>query len=194
LLIRHGQSEWNAIGRWQGQADPALSELGRRQAAQAAQSIGVVDAIVASDLERASMTAHIIAEMIGVGPVLTHPSLRERHAGEWQGMTRPEIELAFPGWLGEGRFPEGFESVAATIDRVMPVLTGLAVMHPHGDVLVVTHGGVILAVEQELGAKPAERFPNLGGMWFDYEEKRGWRPGERVHLIPPDIETGSPQL
>ncbi|MBK5332301.1 MAG: histidine phosphatase family protein, partial [Ilumatobacteraceae bacterium] len=57
LVVRHGQSEWNAIGRWQGHADPALSELGKRQAAVAAGSIGAVDGIISSDLLRASETA-----------------------------------------------------------------------------------------------------------------------------------------
>ena len=54
LLVRHGQSEWNADGRWQGQADPALTDLGRHQALHASRSLGSVDAIVASDLQRAA--------------------------------------------------------------------------------------------------------------------------------------------
>ncbi len=53
LLVRHGQSEWNAAGRWQGQADPPLTDLGRAQARAAARAIGGVDAVFASDLQRA---------------------------------------------------------------------------------------------------------------------------------------------
>src|SRR4249919_1885580 len=92
LLARHGQSEWNSAGRWQGQADPPLSALGRKQAIHAAERIGAVDAIIASDLQRAAETAFIIAEAIGVGPVITEPQLRERNVGEWSGLTRDEIE------------------------------------------------------------------------------------------------------
>src|SRR4029078_7240591 len=83
LLARHGQSEWNAVGRWQGQADPPLSDLGRKQALVAADRIGTVDVIVSSDLERAVQTAFIISEALGVGPVITNELLRERDAGEW---------------------------------------------------------------------------------------------------------------
>ena len=99
LLIRHGQSEWNADGRWQGQADPPLTDLGRHQALHAARNLGTVDAIVASDLQRASETALIIAEALGVGPVVLEPGLRERDAGEWSGLTRAEIERDWPGYL-----------------------------------------------------------------------------------------------
>ena len=83
LLVRHGESEWNAVGRWQGQADPPLSQTGSEQARLAAQSIGMVDAIVASSLRRAFDTAHIISENLGIGPVIVEPDLMERHAGEW---------------------------------------------------------------------------------------------------------------
>ena len=99
LLIRHGQSEWNADGRWQGQADPPLTDLGRHQALHASRNLGVVDAIVASDLQRATETALIIAGELGVGPLVLEPGLRERDAGEWSGLTRAEIERDWPGYL-----------------------------------------------------------------------------------------------
>src|SRR3546814_1711635 len=99
LLVRHGQSEWNATGRWQGQADPPLTDLGRAQAHHAARSLGVVDAIVASDLQRAADTALIISGELGVGPVVLDEGLRERDAGEWSGLTRAEIERDWPGYL-----------------------------------------------------------------------------------------------
>src|SRR3546814_20228381 len=78
LLVRHGQSEWNATGRWQGQADPPLTDLGRAQAHYAARSLGVVDAIVAADLQRAADTALIISGELGAGPVVLDQGLRER--------------------------------------------------------------------------------------------------------------------
>src|SRR5918996_2805211 len=110
LLVRHGQSEWNADGRWQGQADPPLSDHGRLQAREAARAVGAVDAIWASDLQRAAETAAIIADGVGVGPVTVDPDLRERDAGEFSGRTREEIEERFPGYLADGRRPPGWES------------------------------------------------------------------------------------
>jgi len=74
LLVRHGQSVWNADGRWQGQADPALTELGERQAFDAARRIGMVEAVYASDLERAAKTAQIIAGQLGLGSESVTPA------------------------------------------------------------------------------------------------------------------------
>jgi probable phosphoglycerate mutase len=99
LIVRHGQSEWNALGRWQGQADPPLTELGLHQAAHAAQHVGAVDAVVASDLERSRLTAENIAELVGNGPVLVDAGFRERDAGEGQGLTKAEIGEQWPGYL-----------------------------------------------------------------------------------------------
>lgn len=160
LLVRHGESEWNAVGKWQGWADPPLSELGRRQAWVAARAVGSVDAVVASDLQRASQTAEIIAGEIGIGPVVVDAALRERAAGPWEGRTRHEINAEWPGWLDSGERPEGYETDETVLDRVLPAL---AVLEAAGDaVLVVTHGGVIGAVERHLG-EPHNRTPNLGG-------------------------------
>ena len=109
LLARHGQSEWNAVGRWQGQADPPLSELGRAQARGAANQAGAFDAIFASDLERALHTATIISTTLGVGPVIVDPRLKERDAGEFSGLTRADIDAQFPGMLDRGEWPPGWE-------------------------------------------------------------------------------------
>ena len=65
LIVRHGQSEWNALGRWQGQADPPLTDLGANQAKMATKKLGLFDSIVSSPLERAKNTASIISETIG---------------------------------------------------------------------------------------------------------------------------------
>src|SRR4029450_3937582 len=109
LWPRHGQSEWNATGRWQGQADPPLSDLGRRQAREAARAIGAVEAGWSAALERGAGTAAIISADIGVGPVVLDPDLRERDAGEYSGLTRAEIEERFPGYLDAGTRPPGWE-------------------------------------------------------------------------------------
>jgi probable phosphoglycerate mutase len=166
LLVRHGQSEWNAIGRWQGQADPPLSDLGRRQAREAADAVGAVDAIWASDLARAVETATIIAERIGVGPVVIDPDLRERDAGGFSGLTRAEIDERFPGYLAERRRPPGWEPDEHLLARALGALRRIAVEIPGGDVLVVTHGGLVYAVEAHLGFDHA-RLANVEGRWVE---------------------------
>jgi broad specificity phosphatase PhoE len=181
LVVRHGQSEWNADGRWQGQENPPLTELGHRQAVHAAQAVGAVDAVYASPLDRATTTAHLIAEMIGIGPVILLPGLMERHAGEWQGLTRDQIDVAFPGYLEAGQRPPGWEDDDLVEARVMAALDTIAGEHPDGHVLAVAHAGVIFSIERALGA-PWERLANLGGRWLERTDG-GWRIGERVHLL-----------
>src|SRR5207253_2855797 len=143
LLVRHGESEWNASGRWQGWAESSLSELGRRQAFEAAAAVGAVDAIVASDLERATQTALIISEAIGVGPVVTESGLRERNVGDWTGLTRDEIEALWPGDLdrwrtGELLEPPGGERNDVIIERVHAALRRVGETFDGGEVLAVS--------------------------------------------------------
>ena len=187
LLVRHGQSEWNAIGRWQGQADPPLSDLGRLQAREAAQAIGAVDAVWASDLQRAVATAHIIAEHIGVGPVVVDRDLRERDAGEFSGLTRAEIEERFPAYLAARRRPPGWEPDEHLLARALDALHRIAVAVPGGDVLVITHGGLIYTVEEHLGADHA-RIANTEGRWVEVGGGR-LRLGERILLAAPEDTT-----
>jgi broad specificity phosphatase PhoE len=165
VVVRHGQSTWNADGRWQGQADPPLSALGEAQAQAAAEACPEVDVVVASDLVRADHTARIIAGHRGFGPVRPEPRLRETFVGEWMGLTRDEIEEAWPGWLAAERRPPGFETLAAVTQRATSALLDLHATYPGRTVLVVAHGGVIRAVERGLdviGSVPK----NLGGRWF----------------------------
>ncbi|MBK9179717.1 MAG: histidine phosphatase family protein [Acidimicrobiales bacterium] len=161
LLVRHGQSVWNADGRWQGQADPPLSPLGEAQARAAARSVGEVDAIVASDLRRARRTAELIAEGLGAGPVAVDVRLRERDAGEWTGCTRDDIELRWPGWLEAHRRPPGYEPDEHLLGRVLAAVLDAAAVHAGGSVLVVAHGGAIRTFEHAHGAELVF-LPNLG--------------------------------
>lgn len=186
LLARHGQSEWNAAGRWQGQADPPLSDLGLSQAQAAAQQAGTFDAIFASDLVRALHTATIISTAIGIGPVIIDPRLKERDAGEYSGLTRDEIEAQFPGALAEGRWPAGWEPdnvlltrVSAALDAILDHAGGV------GDILAVAHGGVIYTLESHHG-QPHERIGNLGGRWFHHDGS-AWHLGERIELAPESV-------
>ena len=190
LLVRHGQSTWNAQQRWQGQADPPLSALGERQAraaAPAVQHLGV-DRVVASDLERARRTAELLTP--AGEPVSVEPALRERHAGDWTGLTRTEIEERYPGWIEEQRSPPGFEAEVPLLARVLPILERLLADPAATAVtLAVTHGGVIRTIERHFGA-PSAPVPNLGGRWLHREAGRTEATillGDREVLVDPDV-------
>jgi broad specificity phosphatase PhoE len=206
LLVRHGQSTWNAESRWQGQADAPLSELGMRQAVAAAEGLArgnAISSIWSSDLARALRTAELLAEQLGID-VEVDRRLRERDAGEWTGLTRAEIEARYPGDLQARRSPSGFEPDGPLLERVVAALADIAAieggvtaraerggLRPESakagegrEVLVVTHGGVVRTVERHLGA-PAEPVPNLAGRWVELEDG-GLRLGDRQLLIDPD--------
>jgi broad specificity phosphatase PhoE len=221
LLVRHGQSVWNADGRWQGQADPPLTDLGRQQALHASRNLGVVDAIVASDLQRASETALIISGQLGVGPLVLEPGLRERDAGEWSGLTRAEIERDWPGYLDqttpfrptaasgtghgpaadaaaqpsdERRRPPSWEPDDVLLERVLAALGRIHDLAPDGEVIAVTHGGVVYALEGLLGSA-FERLANLGGRWIELGPGGAvHRLGDRVLLVDPDELTVPTQI
>jgi len=185
LLLRHTQSTWNASGRWQGWSDAPLSAEGEL-AARAAASDPALDGIgaaVASDLARARRTAELIAEQRHWPPIGVYRGLRERGAGRWTGLTRAEIELAWPGAL-ETSPPviPGGESPAALIARAIATLHRIAEDHPASEVLAVSHGALIRAVELYAGAE-AVRVPNLGGRWVEVSAGR-LVLGATVGLVP----------
>jgi broad specificity phosphatase PhoE len=194
LLVRHGQSTWNADGRWQGREDPPLSTLGVRQARMAAESLGSFDLVAASTLARAHTTATIIADGLGIGPVVTDGDLVERHAGGFQGLTRPEIRERFPGYLDDGRRPPGWEADEDVVARVAGALARIAGRVGHGGTaLVVTHGGVIHCLEEVAGVHRDGRMANLGGRWFDIGPGV-LRGGEDVLLVDPEAATVPQQI
>jgi len=177
LLVRHAQSAWNAENRWQGWADPPLSDLGEAQAAALAPALALASAtastelhgVVSSDLERARRTAAIAAESLGLGPAVeTDAGLRERDVGAWSGLTTAEIEHRWPHQLDSWRSgrlaapPEGEPDDTMAV-RVMEVLRRL-LARPEDSLLVVTHGGLIRLVERRLGLEPSST-PHLSGRW-----------------------------
>jgi probable phosphoglycerate mutase len=193
LIVRHGQSEWNALGRWQGQADPPLSELGRQQAFSAARRLGTVDAIVSSDLERAMHTAQIISGQLGVGPVAVEPQLRERDAGEWSGLTREDIDERYPGYLEQHLRPASVETDESLLTRTHEALDRIHATYTGAEVIVIAHGGVVYALEKE-HELPFERLPNLGARWVTHHGDR-ISLGERVILVDDeDITTVPAQI
>lgn len=175
LLVRHGESIWNAEGRWQGAADPPLSEVGRAQAAELAALVKKedIDLIVASDLCRAIETAEIVAAVIGHEPaIVIEPRLRERDVGEISGLTRAEIEERFPGLLEKWRTGELTQMPGGEDDITPRVSAGLQAVADALDgsvVLVVTHGGVIGAIDKWLGTE-YRRVGNVQGRWLQVAE------------------------
>jgi phosphoserine phosphatase len=153
LLARHGQSLANAVRRFQGLQDVALSELGLRQAAALGQALRRrrVVAVYTSPLERARRTAEIAAEGLGLA-VMPVDDLRELSLGEWEGQTVEEIS-ARPGnpytqWVRDpvAYLPPGGEPLSDVQARVVRVMEDIAAAHPNGqEALVVCHGGVISA-------------------------------------------------
>jgi len=138
LLVRHGETDWNADGRLQGQTDRPLSEFGRRQARQLADELAAeeLEAIYASDLSRARETAEMVGERLGLATVLD-PDLREKDWGTWEGLTAVERDrVEFVG-----------ESTEAHQERILHALRRIAERHPGGRVLVVTHGGSMRRVQ-----------------------------------------------
>ena len=181
LMVRHGQSEWNALGKWQGQENPPLTELGVDQASRAGQVLGMFDLIASSDLQRAALTAAVISELIGVGPVHVDDRLRETFVGPWQGLTRHEIEDQWPGWIKEGKRPPEAETETDVALRAHAALVDLAAIIGSGEIFVVSHGGTIRALRRHLGGDD-ERFGNLEGSWFTVADAKVTH-GESVYLL-----------
>jgi probable phosphoglycerate mutase len=150
LLVRHGETDWNAERRVQGHSDTPLNETGRSQARALAEELADegIDAVYSSDLLRAHETARIVARARGL-EVTSIRDLRERHFGTWEGLTDDEIFARFPearnGSWGDG---ESREEMAG---RVLQALQRIAETHEGGRVLVVSHGGPLRAVLAQCG-------------------------------------------
>jgi broad specificity phosphatase PhoE len=138
LLVRHGETDWNAEGRLQGHTDRPLNEYGRRQARDLADRLAGedADAIYASDLARAKETAEIVGERLGL-TVVIDADLREKNWGNWEGLTGDErVHVEFEG-----------ESTEAHRERVMRAVRRIVERHPDQRVVVVTHGGSLRRIQ-----------------------------------------------
>lgn len=147
-LIRHGETDWNALGRIQGREDTLLNANGRRQAEQTGLYLSQWrwSGLVSSPLLRARETAQIIARLTGIATVQEMPEFMERDYGECSGLTGLERRNRYP----DGNIP-GQEPLATLQQRVM---SGLATLHDQGNypTLVVAHGGVINAILANLSS------------------------------------------
>ena len=165
LLWRHGRTEWNATGRFQGHLDPPLDEEGRRQAALAAPHLLAAGlppqetVVVSSDLSRASETAAALTQLLGV-PLRIDARLREHGMGSWEGLTRDEVAERYPeqfaDWIaGRPIRGRGGEEAAAVAERAVAALADLPAA---GVAVVVTHGGTAgRLMERLLGIDPDHR-------------------------------------
>lgn len=173
ILLRHGQTEWNADGRMQGQLDTGLTELGRTQAKNVALALADLPlvAIVSSDLHRASDTAALLGDAAQL-PVATDDRLREVYLGDWQGLVHSEVDDRYPGaraaWRSDGTWvPPGGESRIDVANRALPVVTELFERQQDwagGVVALVSHGGLIAALTAALLDLPVERWTVFGGL------------------------------
>ncbi|MBN1095049.1 histidine phosphatase family protein [Blastococcus sp. TML/C7B] len=148
LLVRHGQSEWNAAGLMQGQTPHVpLTALGRSQAEEAAAELATLSpgALISSDLLRAVQTAEACSRATGL-PVVTTPSLREQGYGVLEG--RPSRELwDVVDWSDAQWSAEGGESLAELHGRVAAYLKDLCAEPPADVMALVTHGDTIRAIQ-----------------------------------------------
>jgi broad specificity phosphatase PhoE len=151
LLVRHGETDWNRDGRWQGGSDTRLNDLGREQAQALAEQLdGEIDVLYSSDLARARETAEIVAAKLGL-EIRLDPRLRERGFGSWEGLTTVEIEERFADahrrWLaGEGAGADDAETFEDFSARVEDFLSDVLCLHPGEEVLVISHGGSIRVI------------------------------------------------
>jgi glucosyl-3-phosphoglycerate phosphatase len=197
LLVRHGQSEWNAGRMLQGQADVPLSDLGRKQAATLAPVIAAFepDRAVTSDLTRARETA----ARLGHPEASPEPLLREIDVGHWQGRLIDELLAdepeAYAGWRAGTHRPEGGEGWKDFLSRVGAALHGEIAVGQAKTLLVVCHGGVIRAALQALlGLEPRHVLPVAPASLTALRVGPDGRPPrlELFNYIPDHPQLGAP--
>jgi probable phosphoglycerate mutase len=195
-VVRHGETEWNAERRIQGQIDIGLNATGQRQAQAAGRWLkrAGISALYASDLRRAWDTAQAIGVALQLQPVAA-PELRERRYGVFEGLTYAEAATRFPeGYAAfEGRnadyaFENG-ESLKVMYARVTGKLCEIAALHPGQNIAVVVHGGVLDVINRFVRGNSLEMardflIPNAGINWIALHDGRwtleSW--GETGHL------------
>lgn len=197
ILWRHGETTYNAAGRMQGHIDSELTAVGWNQARFAVPGLARFepDVVVASDLRRATDTATVLTDGIGV-PLQIDKRLRETHLGRWQGLTGAEVDEGWPGdrerWRSDATWapPEG-ESRVDVAERAVEVVAdldggsdgsggGWGGRGGRETALLAAHGGLIVALTARLLELPVDHWTLLGGIgnchWVELARRDGrWR-------------------
>ncbi|KAF7809803.1 phosphoglycerate mutase-like protein 4 isoform X1 [Senna tora] len=205
VVVRHGETAWNADGRIQGHLDVELNEVGRQQAAAVADRLSSepkVSVIYSSDLQRAYDTALAIATRCGGLEVVKDPELRERHLGDLQGIsyreaakTHPKAHKALLSGNRDQEIPGGGESLAQLYKRCTSALQRIGTKHKGERVVVVTHGGVIRSLyKRACPNKSAGKVLNTSVNVFHLYNENKWTVktwGDVSHLKETEIlQTG----
>jgi len=174
ILIRHGETDWNVEGRWQGQADVPLNARGRQQVTQLAQSLANmgITVIVSSDLSRAAETARALAHATGLS-IHFDPRLREIHQGEWQGQSIGKIQANYSEALRQrNKNPAaiaapGGETATQVLGRFLAAVEQIRRDYPDETVAVVSHGYALALLIAHYRQVPLEQawdlIPSNGG-------------------------------
>jgi glucosyl-3-phosphoglycerate phosphatase len=199
VIWRHGRTEWNAAGRFQGRLDPPLDDVGRQQAVRVAPHLAADlpaegTLVVSSDLSRAAETATALTDVLGV-PLRLDPRLREHGLGCWEGLTRDEVAERYPDqyadWLAGGPVRgRGGEDAAQVAERALAALSDLP---PAAVAVVVTHGGTAGRLMEALLDLGPDHRRVLGALancaWSDLGLQRGgWRLTRHNNVVPPPAE------
>jgi broad specificity phosphatase PhoE len=189
IVWRHGNTDWNAEGRVQGQTDVPLNDLGRQQAVDAAELLATMrpTAIVSSDLRRAADTASALGALTGL-PVRTDTRLRERFFGSWQGLLMSEVAETLPAeyarWThGADVIGDDIESLDDMGKRMAEAFVDAAEFDRSGTgtVVVATHGASARQGVLQLLGWPHEQIRTFRALqnchWAEltHDEARGWQ-------------------
>lgn len=183
IVIRHGETEWNLQGRWQGHDDSPLTENGIQQTRALAKSLASCDAtaLYSSDLGRTIQTSEIISEKTGL-EIILEPRIRERHLGVFQGLTTSEMASQFPEYYkaykvsGAGYRVPGGESKRDRYERSIACFNELAAKHKGETILVVTHGGVLNALFRHVVGLSLDA-PRYFHIWNTSKNQFSWNQG-----------------
>lgn len=160
LLIRHGETDWNHSGRWQGHTDIPLNDTGRAQARALAKRLSSwpIRAIYSSDLQRAAQTAEILGETLGLAPTL-EPALRERNGGVFEGLTASQLQASHQQALlcmrEKGAAPPGGESALEVANRITGAFDTILSQHQGELLAIVSHGGALISLISHILGFPA---------------------------------------
>ena len=183
-LVRHGETDWNRAGRWQGHTDILLNDTGREQARAVVARLRAlkVARVTSSDLRRARETAEILASALPATLTEFDADLRERSYGVFEGLTRDECAARYPEIWNEhvnGNFVDvpGAEPREQVMTRLVRGVT--RVVETHGEIAIVSHGGAIRAFLEVACGQRIPPVPNLAIFELEWADGRFVRPRMR---------------